>query len=78
MSPIVIPDELLAQLRASGNSVEFVDKDGNSVGFFTPKLNPDDWENLEPELSEEELQEMLKQEGGRTLSEIMADLEKRG
>lgn len=78
MPQITIPDELFAQLRASGQSVELVDKHGNSVGVFSPKLNPDDWENLEPELSEEELQERLNEKGGRTLAEILADLEKRG
>lgn len=43
---------------------------------MSPDFDPDEWEFYEPELTEEELQELLKEEGGRPLAEILADLEK--
>ena len=74
---ITISSELLAQLRAAPHTVDLCDEHGNVVGQFTPQLDPEEWESLEPQLSEEEIQRRLQEGGGRTLSEILADLEKR-
>jgi hypothetical protein len=42
------------------------------LGHFVPRDR-----RKEPQISEEEIQRRLKQGGGRSLAEIMADLEKR-
>jgi CRISPR/Cas system-associated endonuclease Cas1 len=77
MTRITISSELLAQLRAAPHTVDLCDEYGNVVGQFTPQLDPEEWESLEPQISEEEIRERMKEEGGRTLAEILADLEKR-
>jgi hypothetical protein len=56
--PIVIEnDDLSAALRQVSGSVEFVTKDGRSLGVFTPTgaIPPD----LEPRISDEEFRRRL-------------------
>lgn len=65
--------ELLPQLPVS---VQLVDAAGNVLGVFTP--DPAVVAAWEAEVPEEELQRREAEPGGRTLAEIMADLEKRG
>jgi hypothetical protein len=68
---------LLTQLLKIKEPVEIVGPDGRVVGHFTPVLHADPREWGRPPLSDEELAER-KREGGRSLSEILVDLEKRG
>ncbi len=76
MSRIVIPKEVLeATLRGLKDEVEFVDESGEVLGHFLPTK----WERVfdPPLLSDEELARLGNEPGGgRTLAEIMCDLEK--
>ncbi len=78
MNQVTLEDRASAdQLRWQTEICLVIDPDGNELGKFIPKFNPDDWEVVGGMPSDEELSERAKQEGGRTLAEIMADLEKR-
>lgn len=74
MSRIVIPKDILeATLRGLKDEVEFVDESGEVLGHFTPAGI--EWMLEAPIPSVEEL-DRRAQEPGRTLAEIMRDLEK--
>ena len=74
MSRIVIPKDILeATLRGLKDEVEFVDESGEALGHFTPAGI--EWMLEAPIPSVEEL-DRRAQEPGRTLAEIMRDLEK--
>lgn len=75
MSRIVIPKDVLnATLHGLRHEVEFVDESGKVLGYFQPGK----WERVfDPPLpSEEELDRISNEPGGRSLAEIMRDLEK--
>jgi hypothetical protein len=55
VSRIVLDAELIEKLRASMQTVEVYDRGGNVVGLFTPKIDLSEYEELGPEISDEEL-----------------------
>jgi len=57
--------------------VEICDESGNVLGYFSPKGDRSLYEGIEVPISEEELDRREKEGGGRTLAEILADLENR-
>jgi hypothetical protein len=69
MPKLTIDATLPEKLLALTYPVELIDLQGRVVGRYTPTRGP--------QISEEEIQRRKSQEGGRTLAEIMADLEKR-
>jgi hypothetical protein len=73
MSQIVIDAAILQRLQQVQTTVELVDPAGKVVGHFVPATSPPE----EPYISEEELQRREAEGGGRSLAEILADLEKR-
>jgi hypothetical protein len=77
MSRIMVDDMLPQILPRLIFPVELCDASGRVLGTFTPATDPSEWEGLEPEISEEELAERLREEGGRTTEDILADWEKR-
>ena len=56
MDRIVLDDALIARIKASMQTVEVYDSKGNVVGLYTPKIDPSEYEELGPEISDEELQ----------------------
>lgn len=75
MSRVVIPKVMLeATLRGLKEEVEFVNESGEVLGYFTPARVQ--WELEDPIPSVEELDRIANEPGGRTLTEIMRDLEK--
>ena len=77
MSRIVVDANLPLVLPRLIFPTELCDASGRVLGVFTPATDPSEWEGLEPEISEEELDRRSHEGGGRTLDEIMADWEKR-
>jgi hypothetical protein len=55
-----------------------LDSTGRRLGYFTPDINPAWYQGVEPAVSEEELARRERVGGGRSLKEIMADLQRRG
>ena len=72
MTQILLDANLAHQLKASAVPMELCDPNGNVVGFFTPVTKP----KFEIPFTEEEIQKSKKQKGGRSLADILADLER--
>jgi len=75
MSKIIIDPMTAGQLANVQAAVELCDPSGNVLGYFAPKVDPSLYEQVEPPISEEELQQIEREPGGRTLREILDDLE---
>ncbi len=71
---VIVPESLKAKFEAADAPLQVCTPDGRVIGYFTPskpaKLN------LDPGISEEELLRRFREGGGRTLNEIVRDLEK--
>jgi hypothetical protein len=57
--------------------VAVYDASGRTLGYFTPSASPSLYEGVEIPISDAELERISNEGGGRTLAEILADLEKR-
>jgi hypothetical protein len=78
MTIITVDEATCAKLAKGKEPLEICSRSGQILGVFHPAKEELFYENFEPPISEEELDRLSKQRGGRTLAEIMADLEKRG
>lgn len=76
MEFIVLDDATVSRLRALTTNVPLFDGGGSIVGWFYPEADKSDYESAKPPISDEELRRRSREGGGRTLDEIMADLEK--
>jgi hypothetical protein len=72
MNRIVVDDSVKTQFLRVKDRCEIVDAAGNQLGFFQPE-----YVGYECPLSDEELDQIEKQGGGRKLQEILRDLERR-
>ena len=77
MTRVILDEAALAKLRQIAEKVELCDSEGHTLGTFTPLANRSLYEGVEIPITEEELREAEKDLRGRTLAEILADLEKR-
>ena len=77
MTSIVIDESLTKQLRGLRDPCVLLDNAGKEIGFFRPAVDRSLYEGVEPSVSDEELERRSREGGGRTLAEIMADLEGR-
>jgi len=77
MTKITLDPTTLAKLSGIGHQVEVCDDSGRTLGYFVPVVSPTAHGRMESPLSKEELDRRAMQRNGRTLAEIMADLEKR-
>jgi hypothetical protein len=67
----------LNKLRQINERVEIRDEAGELIGYFTPSIDRALYESVEIPVSEDELRRRAQKGGGRTLTEILADLERR-
>ena len=78
MTKIVVDAPFWAKLNNLEGPVEFCDDSGRTLGYFHSVASPSEVERMPTSLiSDEELQRRRQQGGGRSLAEILADLEKR-
>jgi len=77
MNQITVDPSTGLQLRAAVDVVRIYDRDGQFLGYFTPAVARSLYQTVQPPSSEQELLRRAQAGGGRTLAEIMADLEKR-
>jgi hypothetical protein len=75
MIKIVVDQAVCDKLTEVGDRAELCDKSGRVIGFFHPAPD-DEYSGYESPLSDEELDRRSREGGGRSLEEIMADLEK--
>ena len=76
MDRIVIDQANSNKLDGLERMVELCNESGRVLGYFTPLGAPSLYKGIEVPVSEEELDQIEREGGGRTLSEIMADLER--
>jgi hypothetical protein len=77
MTSINFDSEMSSQLRNLREPIEVRDDTGRFLGYFTPVFHLAAYEAAEGTASDEELDRRVKRGTGRTLAEILADLEKR-
>jgi hypothetical protein len=77
MNQIVIDDSASKLLCGAQVPCVLFNPAGRKLGYFTPALDPAEYDNFEPPISDEELRAAANEQGGRTLSDILADLEGR-
>jgi hypothetical protein len=78
MSELIVDSATLVKLREVSECVEIRDEGGELIGYFTPPVDRRLYEVIEIPVSDEELHRRALKGGGRTLAEILADLEVRG
>jgi hypothetical protein len=76
MSELIVDSGTLSKLRQVNERVEIRDQAGELIGYFTPKMDRRLYDSVEVPVSEEELRRRALKGGGRTLAEILADLER--
>jgi hypothetical protein len=77
MAEVVLDQGTLAKLDQFLGRVKIVDEAGRVRGYFVPGDVELAGEEGEPDLTPDEIERILKEPGGRTLAEILTDLEKR-
>ncbi len=79
MTKITLDQATLAKLNDLRERVEFCNEAGHTLGYFEPVPSRDRslYERVEAPISEDELRRREQELGGRTLAEILADLEKK-
>jgi hypothetical protein len=79
MKKVIIDPSTLERLGELREHVEFCDENGCTLGYFHPHCSRDHalYERVKIPATEEQLQRAERELGGRTLAEILADLEKR-
>jgi hypothetical protein len=75
MSELIVDSATLSKLRQVHERVELRDAAGELIGYFTPKVDRRLYETVEVPVGEEELHRRALEGGGRTLEEILPDLE---
>ena len=78
MTRVILDSTLLAHLPALDGQVEFCNEAGERAGVYLPVA---DWERLiyawaQAEFTDEEIEQARNEEGGRALSEFLAELPK--
>jgi hypothetical protein len=70
---------MLARLHELKERLEFCDESGTTLGYFQPSVLRDRalYATAQVPASEAELEKAEREPGGRTLAEILADLESR-
>jgi hypothetical protein len=76
MDKLTIDPSTGMKLTGLQHSVELCDASGQILGWFQPAVTPEKYECLEPPFSEEELRNADQEPGGRSLKEILTDLER--
>ncbi|HEY2249813.1 MAG TPA: hypothetical protein VGH74_02085 [Planctomycetaceae bacterium] len=77
MTRVTVDALTCAKLINIQNPLELCDDSGHLLGRFIPILDPSLQGMLDPGVSEEELDRREREEGGRSLAEILAELERR-
>lgn len=77
MNRVVVDPATLAKLRDVWETLDLCDDNGQVVGRFIPMVDRTKCADLEPQISEEELDRRERVGGGRPLVDILKDLERR-
>jgi hypothetical protein len=75
MPSIVLDSQTAEKLRVAGQRIELRDANGKKLGYFLPSTDPA-IKAFDCPFSDEEIEKLRQQSGGRSLEEIMNDLRK--
>jgi hypothetical protein len=73
MTRLLLDAKLANELKGAPESIELCDPTGEVVGHFTPVKKG----KITVPFTEEEIYESKRKKGGRSLAEILTDLEKK-
>ncbi len=76
MTRVILDQAMLAKLHYLQERLELVDESGRVLGTVTPAAERSLYETVQVPFTEEELDQAEQEPGGRTLAQILADLEK--
>lgn len=77
MNRVIVDPVTQALLANARQRLELCDDAGRVLGYFIPVEERSPSKGREPQIGEEEIERRLRRGGGRTLAEILTDLEKR-
>jgi hypothetical protein len=77
MTQIIVDAEMMARLNGLCGPLEFCDAQGHVLGRFVPSDQEPRPDDLEPDISYEELRRRSENFQGRPLSDLLAEWEKR-
>lgn len=78
MTKIVLDQATLTKLRHLKEALEVCDESGHTLGYVKPASARSPYDMVQVPVSEEELDRIEREGGGRPLADILADLEKQG
>lgn len=76
MTKLIVDSAMRVKLAEARNALELCDDDGHVLGHFIPITSGSQRSSSEPQVSDDELDRREREGGGRSLREILADLEK--
>lgn len=79
MSKVIVDDALKSQLQGLESATEFCSPEGRPLGYFVTVAEYMDllYARARERFTPDQIEQLRRQEGGRTLAEIMRDLEAR-
>ena len=77
MSELIVDSATVSKLREINERVEIRDEAGELIGYFTPRVDRQLYDSVKVPISDEELRRRAQRKVGRTLAEILSDLERR-
>ena len=79
MTKLVVDESFRVRLEDCGEFAQFCDEKGNVLGYFLPAeiFERVLYEGVEPPISDEEVRRRVEAPGGRSLAQILADLQER-
>jgi hypothetical protein len=76
MTRLVLNRDILSKIGPLDQSLEICDDSGHTLGFFKPLTDQEHYHDLQPLISREEIERRKQIKEGRSLKEILADLER--
>jgi hypothetical protein len=76
MSKMTLDSTTSGKFRQVNEQVELIDESGHPLGTFIPVHKKTNYRDVEVPFSSEEIRRLAEQKGGRTLAEILADMER--
>ncbi len=77
MTRLILDSDSTEKLRAAQERVQVCDSNGEVLGYFLPSSDRGLYKILDCPFTEEEIEHARNEPGGRSLNEILADLQKR-
>lgn len=77
MTKVILDKATLAKLRDLKEPLELCNEAGSTLAYVSPVVDRSLYQRVQVPFTEEELDRFEQEPGGRSLAEILADLEKR-